>query len=60
MSNKRGWILSAEYQDWCDQQGLPVMSADELLREKITAAQREWVIDFIKRWDAMLQAQGVA
>lgn len=45
--------LCAEYQQWCEQQKLPAMSADELIFEKITDAQRAYVSAFVRRWEAM-------
>lgn len=39
------------YLNWCCQQGLGPMSADELMHEDITEAQREWLTAFIKLWE---------
>ncbi len=44
--------LCKEYQEWSAAQGLPAMSADELIFEEISDAQRVWLTDFIIRWDA--------
>ena len=44
--------LCDEFQTWCDAQGLPEMSADELLYNDITSEQRSYISDFIHRWDA--------
>jgi hypothetical protein len=46
--------LIEEYQAWCRAQGLPDMSADELVLEDeiMTAEQRAWLMDFIHRWKA--------
>ena len=44
--------LTAEYQAYCDANELPHMSADELICETLTDAQRAWVSQFINRWEA--------
>jgi hypothetical protein len=46
--------LSEEFQNWCDDNDFPQMSADELLVEesiKKTPTQKEYLREFIKRWD---------
>jgi hypothetical protein len=43
--------LTAEYQSWLDNEGLPQLSADELLSEDLTPKQREYVSDFLRRWE---------
>jgi hypothetical protein len=50
--------LCAEFQQWCDNQKLPQMSADELLHEDITSEQRKYLTAFIDRWEAMLEREG--
>jgi hypothetical protein len=54
--------LTEEYQVWCKAQGLPDMSADELIaalcadesveRPAEVNAQIDWLMDFIDRWEA--------
>ena len=46
-------VLAYVYCDYCDKQGLPAMSADELIFETLTAEQRSWVSNFIRRWEAI-------
>lgn len=45
--------LCDELAAWCKTQGLPLMSADELILQGLTEAQREYLSDFILRWDAL-------
>lgn len=49
--------LCDEYQKWCEAQGLPLYSADELLHEDITPDQRKWLSDFCLRWEVVVGAQ---
>lgn len=49
--------LCTEYQAWAKAQGLPAMSAEELLHETLTTEQRRYVTAFSLRWEAMLLAQ---
>lgn len=42
--------LVAKFGEWCDEQGLPKMSADELLLEDITFAQRDYLQGFLVLW----------
>jgi hypothetical protein len=52
-------ILIEEFQTWCKDNGLPQMSADELLvmeNVKKTQEQKQWLLSFIDRWDV---AQGI-
>jgi hypothetical protein len=44
--------LCEEFQSWCSDQGLPQMSADELIHEDINPDQRRYLSDFIVRWEA--------
>jgi hypothetical protein len=37
---------------FCKSQGIPYLSADELLFEELTQEQREWVSAFVNLWDA--------
>ena len=44
--------LTDEYEAWQEQQGLSLGSADEhLFDENLTAAQRQWLSDFCRRWE---------
>lgn len=44
--------LTAEYQTWQREQGLTLGSADEhLFDEKLTDAQRAWLLEFCRRWE---------
>lgn len=44
--------LAEQYREYCDNQGLPEMSADELLAEGIaTDEQNVWLANFRTRWD---------
>lgn len=44
--------LISEYEDWISEQGLALMSADELLAEGgLTVYQSGWLQDFIERWE---------
>ena len=48
--------LSQQYLDWCVENGLPQMSADELLVEETvpkTPEQRKYLVSFIERWDSV-------
>ena len=42
--------LTAEYQAYLDKNGLPQLSADELLYEDLTSEQRKYVSEFYDRW----------
>ena len=45
--------LSDQLNAWCDEQGLPYESADELiLRDELLPKQRKWLSDFILKWNA--------
>lgn len=44
--------LCDELGKWCMMNNLPPASADELINEDITQEQREYLQDYIKRWDA--------
>jgi hypothetical protein len=43
--------LIALYERYLQSQGLPKMSADELLMEDITPSQSEWLTAFITLWE---------
>jgi hypothetical protein len=45
--------LCDEYAAWCIHQRLPHVDADEQLCRRVTEAQRQWLNDFCKRWDAL-------
>lgn len=57
--------LCAEYQAWCDARKYPPMSADELLISlydggsvaQHTEGDREWLSDFIRRWEAWQESE---
>lgn len=49
--------LSDELNAWCDANGLPHLSADELLAELINDSQTQFLMDFITRWDAAVEAE---
>lgn len=44
--------LSHIFQSWTHSQGLPALSADELIHEDLTPYQRRWVSEFILAWEA--------
>lgn len=46
-------VLSAIYVHWCAAQGLPDMSADELLFESLSDAQSDWLEDYMAVWEAV-------
>jgi len=50
-------LLVREYTLWCTAQGWSnIGSAEEELRKRVcTQEQREWLTDFIERWDAALK-----
>jgi hypothetical protein len=43
--------LTEALNDWLTKNGLPHYSADELLHEELTDAQRSWITDFIIAWE---------
>lgn len=45
--------LTAEYQLWLTNEGLPQLSADELLWEDLTPKQRKYVRNFLQSWEAI-------
>jgi len=48
--------LSQEYLDWCIENDMPQMSADELLVEETvpkTLEQRRYLGTFIERWESI-------
>ncbi len=45
--------LIETYNTWIETQGLPAMSADELVCEEyVNAEQRKWLLAFCKEWEA--------
>jgi|688.fasta_scaffold143445_5 hypothetical protein len=47
--------LSEIHAAYCDEQGLPAMSADELILSGVcTSEQTGWLIAFINLWEATL------
>lgn len=46
-----------ELKTWCLEANLPYLSADELLYENLTERQREWVSDFMARWDDLMSKE---
>ena len=44
--------LIEKYNNWIADQGLPLMSADELAWEDcVNVEQRKWLVDFIQEWE---------
>lgn len=43
--------LCDEYRTWCEANGVPYISADEHTLESLAAPHREWILDFLRRWD---------
>lgn len=43
--------LTADYEQWCKAQGLPLVSADEQDFLKVTREQAAWLVWFIERWE---------
>jgi hypothetical protein len=46
--------LCDEYEAWCTKQGLPHMSADELIYEEVTEEQRTYLAAFSERWNVVM------
>lgn len=46
--------LSNEYREYCAKHNLPAMSADELLCEDIDNAHTDYLIDFLRRWELVV------
>lgn len=46
--------LSERLIAFCDSEGLPRQSADELLHEDITPGQRRWLSSFVVEWDEVV------
>lgn len=60
MSDKSSFeLLTAHYQQWCKEQDLPEMSADEMLHESINGGQRRYLTAFILFWDVAINAERV-
>lgn len=49
-------VLALEYAVWCSENNLPHVSADEQDPERITTVERDWLADFIARWEAVQNA----
>lgn len=49
--------LSEIYGDWLKAEGLPNMSADELMVEEVTPAQFKWLRHFVDAWDAVCEIE---
>lgn len=43
--------LSQEWRDFCRGEGLACVSADEMPMDDLTGAQRDYIRDFIQRWE---------
>jgi hypothetical protein len=49
--------MCGELRAYCAGQGLALMSADELaLQPDVTAEQREWLVDYVSRWDSVFDS----
>jgi hypothetical protein len=46
--------LNAELMKWCEEQALPLRSAEELVHEDVTPEQRRYLHDFIARRETLL------
>jgi hypothetical protein len=44
--------MTALYEAWICQQGLPLVDAEELIHTDLTPDQRQWVSTFIAKWEA--------
>lgn len=52
--------LISEWQTWCDTNGFPQMSADDLLFEmknKLSEEQSKFIMNFIERWDRAMDEE---
>ena len=54
-------FLSDVLGDFCEQQGLPFMSADDILygdlRDSLTAYSRNWLEKYIQVWDIIQEEE---
>lgn len=48
--------LCEELKNFCEEEKLPHISADELLFEDITNEQRRWLSDFVRRWEYYVES----
>jgi hypothetical protein len=51
-------FFQKEFTDWCKENNLPQISADELLADKtlsLTETQKEYLNVFMKLWDTMVE-----
>lgn len=51
MTTEQLEILSNRLMNYCKRESLPYLSADELIHEDITQAQRKWLSQFILEWE---------
>ncbi len=52
--------LCDELEAYCKREGLQFLSAEELvLQEGISEGQRDWLNDYITRWDAFMESEQV-
>ena len=49
--------LTREYQQWCEQQGLPYVATEYQDFDELTDAQRDWIMRFNVRWSAAEEAR---
>lgn len=48
------FAMGVQLRHWCEAQGLPFLSADEIhLEADVTPAQRQWLDAYCARWDAV-------
>lgn len=52
--------LCNELEAWSKAQDIEYLSADEMLFNNPTKEQTEWLLDFIERWDDLMQRQQAA
>lgn len=53
-STEAAMPLCNELEAWCKSQKLPYLRADDLAAKGfLTAAQKAWIADFRKRWEAL-------
>jgi hypothetical protein len=49
-------LLVDEYRDWCYDNDLPHISAEELINtDTISVDQGKWLTNFINRWDSLFE-----
>lgn len=52
--------LCEELRLYCKDNGLPFMSAGDLLGRSEDSTHRAWLTDFIARWDAVVDSLGAS